>query len=66
MVSARQNYDFLVLFPVNPLAVAKYREAFTPSRAKDDPTNAARQGELLLKHRDKLHLRVLIPMNHDG
>jgi len=43
-----------VLFPVNPLTVAKYREAFTPSRAKDDPTDAELQLELLLKHRDKL------------
>src|SRR5467141_3274972 len=54
IVSALRNYDFLVLFPVNPLTVAKYREAFTPSRAKDDPTDAELQLELLLKHRDKL------------
>ena len=54
IVSALQNYDFLVLFPVNPLTVAKYREAFTPSRAKDDPTDAELQVEILLKHRDKL------------
>jgi transposase len=54
MVSALQPYDVLVLFPVNPLTVAKYREACTPSRAKDDPTDAELQGELLLKHRDKL------------
>jgi len=43
-----------VLFPVNPLTVARYREALTPSRAKDDPTDAALQVELLLQHRDKL------------
>src|SRR5499427_3679775 len=54
IVSALRAYDFLVLFPVNPLTVAKYREAFTPSRAKDDPTDAELQVELLLKHRDKL------------
>ena len=54
IVSALRNYDFLVLFPVNPLTLAKYREAFTPSRAKDDPTDAELQVELLLKHRDKL------------
>src|SRR5439155_7471218 len=54
IVSALCKYDFLVLFPVNPLTVAKYREAFTPSRAKDDPTDAELQVELLLKHRDKL------------
>ena len=54
IVSALRTYDFLVLFPVNPLTLAKYREAFTPSRAKDDPTDAELQVELLLKHRDKL------------
>jgi len=54
IVSALRNYDFLVLFPVNPLTLAKYREAFTPSRAKDDPTDAELQVDLLLKHRDKL------------
>jgi transposase len=54
IVSALRNDDFLGLFPVNPLTVARYREAFTPSRAKDDPTDAALQVELLLKHRDKL------------
>jgi transposase len=54
IVSAWRKYDFLVLFPVNPLTVARYREAFTPSRAKDDPTDAELQVELLLKHRDRL------------
>jgi hypothetical protein len=34
--------------------VATYREAFTPSRAKDDPSDAELQLELLVKHRDKL------------
>jgi hypothetical protein len=50
-----RKYDFLVLFPLNPLTLARYREAFTPSRAKDDPTDAELQLELLLTHRDKLH-----------
>src|SRR6266704_2293903 len=54
IVSALRQYDFLVLFPVHPLTVARYREAFTPSRAKDDPTDAELQVEMLLKHRDKL------------
>jgi transposase len=54
IVSALRNYDFLVLFPVNPLTVARYREAFTLSRTKDAPTDAELQVEILLKHRDKL------------
>ena len=54
IVAALQRYDCLVLFPVNPLTLARYREAFTTSRAKDDPSDAQLQLELLLKHRDKL------------
>src|SRR5262245_51730848 len=59
LVSALCAHDFLVLFPVNALTGAKYREAFTPRRAQDDPSDAALQLELRLKHRDKL--QVLTP-----
>ena len=54
LVYALQKYDFLVLFPVNPSTLAKYRQAFTPSNAKDDPSDAQLQLELLMQHRDKL------------
>ncbi len=54
LVYALCKYDFLILYPVNPQTVAKYRQAFTPSRAKDDPTDALVQVALLLKHQDKL------------
>src|SRR5215510_9876019 len=54
LVFALRKYDFLILFPLNPLTLARYREAFTPRRAKDDPTDAELQLELLLIHRDKL------------
>jgi hypothetical protein len=53
-VSALGQYDVLVLFPVNPFTLARYREAFTPSHAKDDPPDAELPRELLLTHRDKL------------
>src|SRR4030095_634721 len=54
LVSPFRQYDLLVLFPINPLTLARYREAFTPSRAKDDPTDAELPLELLLTHPDKL------------
>ena len=54
LVYALQKYDFLVLFPVNPATLAKYREAFTPSHAKADPTDAQLALELLLRYRAKL------------
>jgi transposase len=46
--------DFLVLYPINPATLAKYREAFSPSRAKDDPQAADYLLEVLLHHRDRL------------
>jgi transposase len=54
LVYALAEYDFVVLFPVNPLTVARFREAFATSRAKDDPSDAQLQLEILLKHRDRL------------
>jgi len=55
LVYALQKYDFFVLFPINPSMLAKYREAFKPSRAKDDPTDAQLALDLLLHHRDRLN-----------
>jgi len=43
-----------VIFPVNPSTLAKYRRAFVPSGAKDDPTDAALALELLRRHPEKL------------
>jgi transposase len=53
IVYALQKYDFLVLFPINPSTLAKYREAFKPSRAKDDPTDAELALDLLLRHPER-------------
>jgi hypothetical protein len=52
-VYALQKYDFFVLFPINPTTLAKYREAFKPSRAKDDPTDTELALDLLLRHPDR-------------
>ncbi len=54
LLFALLQYHFLVLYPLNPTTLAKYREAFTPSRAKDDPTDADYATELLMKHNDRL------------
>jgi len=40
LVSALERYDFLVIFPVNPTTLAKYRQAFVLSHAKDYPSDA--------------------------
>jgi transposase len=54
LVYALSKYDFIVLFPVNPLTVARFREAFATSGAKDDPSDAQLQLEILLTHRHQL------------
>jgi transposase len=53
IVAALQKYDFLTLFPINPSTLARYREAFKPSRAKDDPTDAELALDLLLRHPER-------------
>ncbi len=53
IVYALQRHDFFVIFPVNPSMLAKYREAFQPSRAKDDPTDAELALDLLMRHPDR-------------
>lgn len=54
IVSALLEHDFFVLFPVNPSTLARYRRAFTTSRAKDDPSDAEVAVDILTRHRDKL------------
>ncbi|MDQ3252835.1 MAG: IS110 family transposase, partial [Acidobacteriota bacterium] len=54
LIFALLKYDFLVLYPVNPTTLAKYREAFSPSRGKDAPQDAEYLVELLIDHRDRL------------
>ena len=59
LVYALQKYDFIVIFPVNPSTLAKYREAFSPSGAKDDPSDAELALDLILRHPDRF--KPLVP-----
>lgn len=54
LIYALLKYDFITLYPVNPRTLSKYREAFTPSRHKDDPSDAAYLADLLVQHRAQL------------
>jgi transposase len=54
LIYALMSYEFLVLYPVNPKALAKYREAFYVSGAKDDPIDGDLLLELVTLHRHKL------------
>lgn len=54
LVYALMKYEVLVLYPVNPKALAKFREAFYVSGVKDDPLDSDLLLELVTKHRDRL------------
>ena len=54
LIYALSKYKHMVLFPINPSTVAKYRKAFTPSGAKNDPKDALTQVEILSLHMHKL------------
>jgi len=54
LIYALMKYDFLVLYPLNPKQLARFREALAPSGSKDDPTDAALCLRMLVKHRDAL------------
>ena len=54
LIYALMGHVFLDLYPINPVTLAKYREAFAPSRAKDDPGDARLLAEVLRLHGDKL------------
>ena len=54
LMYALMGHAFLDLYPINPVTLARYREAFAPSRAKDDPGDARLLAEILRLHRDKL------------
>lgn len=54
VIYALMNYDFLLLYPLPPKTLARYREAFVPSGAKSDRGDADLLLELVRTHADRL------------
>lgn len=54
LLSALLEHDGLLLYPINPASLARFRATFAPSGAKDDVPDAALLLELLQKHRAHL------------
>lgn len=54
LIHALLQYDFVVLYPINPRSAQRFRQTFAPSGAKDDPVDAGLLLEILVKHRDRL------------
>jgi len=57
------SYDFLVIFPIHPTTVARFREAFTFSGAKSDPLDTNQILEILSKHLELL--KPLVPESEE-
>ena len=53
IVYALQKYDFLTIFPINPSTLARYRDTFHLSGAKDDPTDAEIAMDLMLRYPER-------------
>jgi hypothetical protein len=60
LIHALLNYDFVVIFPIHPTTVARFREAFKFSGAKSDPLDTSQILEILTKH-----LELLKPLRPD-
>ena len=54
LIHALLHVEFITLYPINPKTSALYRQAFSPSGAKDDLPDADLLLNLLVVHRDKL------------
>jgi len=63
LIYALMGYDFLILYPVNPKTLARFREAFNTSGAKSDPLDSQLLLDLIRLHRDKL--RPWVPEDAD-
>jgi transposase len=60
LIHALLSYDFIVIYPLHPSTVAKFREAFKSSGAKNDPLDTDQILQILTKHSE-----LLKPLNPD-
>jgi transposase len=51
-----QCLEWMDLYPINPQTLARYRQAFYTSRAKDDPIDSQLLEDLLRSHPDRLRV----------
>src|SRR5947207_13489545 len=60
LIHALLAYDFIAIYPLHPATVAKFREAFKSSGAKNDPLDTDQILQILTKHWE-----LLKPLNPD-
>jgi transposase/transposase IS116/IS110/IS902 family protein len=54
VVCQLSKYPYLILYPVHPTMLARFRDAFYPSGSKGDPGDTGLLLELLIHHRDRI------------
>jgi transposase len=54
LIHALLNYNQLVLYPINPKQLSRYRDAIHPSGCKDDPGDAKLLAQFLKLHAEQL------------
>jgi transposase len=54
LVFLETHAAFIEIYPINPITLKRFREAFIPSRANDDPTDAQYLAKLLVSHHQEL------------
>src|SRR5256884_4104965 len=54
LIHALLSYDFIVVYPLHPSTVAKFRQAFKSSGAQSDPLDTHQILQILTKHLDQL------------
>jgi len=60
LIHALMPYDFIVLYPIHPTMVARFREAFKSSGVKNDPLDTDTILDIMTKH-----LELLKPLRPD-
>jgi transposase len=58
VVHALLQHACFLIYPINPKALARYREAFVTSGAKDDPLDSELLLDLIVRHRAQLRAWV--------
>ena len=61
LINVLGDYDFIRIYPLNPISADSFRQSLYPSLRKDDATDAALLLEILQKHREHLREQNIAP-----
>ena len=61
LINVLETYDFIRIYPLNPISADSFRQSLYPSLRKDDATDAALLLEILQKHRGHLRQQSMAP-----